>query len=254
MSVNSKMTAIADAIRGKTGGTGKLNLDQMAIGVNDVYQAGYNAGAGTGGGGNYDEGYNDGIAEGIEQGKQAEYNRFWNALQNNGAAMDYTYAFAGSTWDDDCYNPKYPIKATACTNMFRNAVITDVKVPIDLSNGTGTHVLNNCRNLVNIPEIISNKNIDFTGWLAQCVALEEVMFSGVIGKSLSFINSPLLSANSINSICLCLSDTASNQTITFNSAVKETFHNAMSSGWGTTTADETWDRLCEENDNWTFVC
>ena len=30
MSVNSKMTAIANAIRGKTGGTNPLNLDQMA--------------------------------------------------------------------------------------------------------------------------------------------------------------------------------------------------------------------------------
>ena len=36
MSVNSKMTAIADAIRGKTGGTTPLTLDQMATEINNI--------------------------------------------------------------------------------------------------------------------------------------------------------------------------------------------------------------------------
>lgn len=40
MSVKEKMTAIADAIRGKTGKTEKLTLDAMASGVNEVYIAG----------------------------------------------------------------------------------------------------------------------------------------------------------------------------------------------------------------------
>lgn len=40
MSVNEKMTAIADAIRSKTGGTEPLGLDDMAVGVGDVYEAG----------------------------------------------------------------------------------------------------------------------------------------------------------------------------------------------------------------------
>ena len=40
MSVYEKMTAIADKIRAKTGTTEKLNLDQMAEGVDGVYEAG----------------------------------------------------------------------------------------------------------------------------------------------------------------------------------------------------------------------
>lgn len=40
MSVNEKMFAIADAIRGYTGGDEKLGLDAMAVGVDDVYEAG----------------------------------------------------------------------------------------------------------------------------------------------------------------------------------------------------------------------
>ncbi|MBQ6892640.1 MAG: hypothetical protein IJN48_00395 [Clostridia bacterium] len=40
MSVNEKMTAIADAIRGFTGGKDKLSLDAMAAAITDVFAAG----------------------------------------------------------------------------------------------------------------------------------------------------------------------------------------------------------------------
>ena len=40
MSVNQKMTAIADAIRDKTGGTSPLTLDDMAAAVPEVFEAG----------------------------------------------------------------------------------------------------------------------------------------------------------------------------------------------------------------------
>ena len=40
MSVNAKMTAIADAIRGKTGGTSPLTLDQMAAQIASIASGG----------------------------------------------------------------------------------------------------------------------------------------------------------------------------------------------------------------------
>lgn len=40
MSVNAKMTAIADAIRGKTGGTSPLTLDQMAAQITSIASGG----------------------------------------------------------------------------------------------------------------------------------------------------------------------------------------------------------------------
>ena len=40
MSVHSKMTAIADAIRGKTGGTNPLTLDQMATAIAEIQTGG----------------------------------------------------------------------------------------------------------------------------------------------------------------------------------------------------------------------
>lgn len=49
MSVNAKMTAIADAIRAKTGGTASLSLDQMAAEI-----AGITTGNGSGGNGEFE--------------------------------------------------------------------------------------------------------------------------------------------------------------------------------------------------------
>ena len=40
MSVNEKLTSIADNMRSKTGGTEALSLDAMAAAVDEVYQAG----------------------------------------------------------------------------------------------------------------------------------------------------------------------------------------------------------------------
>ena len=46
-----------------------------------------------------------------EAGKKAEYNRFWNAFQQNGNKRNYRNAFYA--WIDETYNPKYPIVITS---------------------------------------------------------------------------------------------------------------------------------------------
>lgn len=64
MSVASKMTAIADAIRAKTGGTTEMTLDQMATAISGIQ---------TGGGG-LDTSDADATADNIEEGKTAYVN------------------------------------------------------------------------------------------------------------------------------------------------------------------------------------
>ena len=66
-------------------------------------------------------------------GMQTEYVRFWDTLQNNGEARDYSWFGTGITWTDDIYKPKYPFICTKSFNMFRNSMITDIKVPVDIS-------------------------------------------------------------------------------------------------------------------------
>ena len=64
MSVVSKLTAIADAIRAKTGGTTEMTLDQMAAAISGIQ---------TGGGG-LDTSDADATADNIEEGKTAYVN------------------------------------------------------------------------------------------------------------------------------------------------------------------------------------
>ena len=67
MSVNEKMTAIADAIRDKTGRSDLLTLDNMALGIEDVYVTGRENGHAEG----YNIGWDSGYAVGLEGGHEA---------------------------------------------------------------------------------------------------------------------------------------------------------------------------------------
>ena len=74
MSVNKKMTAIADNIRSKTGGIEALSLDDMASGVNDVYEAGKKS--------------------------------FWdNYLSRMRQGLEVVNLFAGTSWNSDTFYP-----------------------------------------------------------------------------------------------------------------------------------------------------
>jgi hypothetical protein len=92
MSVNEKMTAIADAIREKTGSTEPLTLDDMAENIPSIYDA----------------------------GKKSQYDEFWDSFQQNGARTNYALAF-GSSWGADILKPKYDIRPETCYMMFRQS-------------------------------------------------------------------------------------------------------------------------------------
>lgn len=181
-----------------------------------------------------------------EAGKKAAYDEFWDAYQNNGGVMDGYYGFSGSAWNDAAYNPKYNIKANNFTNMFRGARITDTKVTIDLSEGTGIYVFNNAINLVNIPKIIVNENIEYTGWFAACAALEEIRFEGVIGNDLDIHWSTKLSAESIANILSCLSPNTTGKVLTLPISAPGIYDEKYSDTTGG------WGAQIEAHSNWEF--
>lgn len=93
--VNEKMTAIADAIREKTGETEALSLDDMAVKIPSVY----------------------------DKGKQSQYDEFWDNFQDYGNREYYQYAFYNpyidKYWNSMNLKPKYDIVCGAnCTSMF----------------------------------------------------------------------------------------------------------------------------------------
>lgn len=98
MSVKEKMTAIADNIRDKTEKTEKLNLDNIASGINEVYEAGV----------------------------KSEYDRFWDSYQSYGNQRYYKNSFSGRCWNNATFKPKYDIIATTAVSMFQECCITDL--------------------------------------------------------------------------------------------------------------------------------
>ena len=243
MSVNEKMTAIADAIREKTGKTETLGLDAMAVGVGEVYEA----------------------------GQKSEYDRFWDTFQQYGTRTDYSNGF-GAGWKDALFKPKYDLIPTNGYMMFRSSGISDLKnlsVKLDFSKVTNVQYMFqwsavkylgvvDIRAITNVPSSMfaytsSLVTIDKlilkddgtqrleTGMFASASALRDLTIEGVIGTSLSFKSCKNLSKESIISIINALSDDKTGLTLTLSITAKEAAF----------TADE-WATLIATKSNWTI--
>ncbi len=198
----------------------------------------------TGGdGGSYDQGYAD--------GKQAEYDRFWDAFQQNGNRTMYHYAFA--RWVDECYNPKHPVCPEHAGEMFANSEITDIykngAVTVDFSNTSAmSATFQNANKLkelgiIDMRKVTSNTYNTFSSkslekiekillteagqptFYAQTFSgaskLSHIAFEGAIYGTVSFANSPLLTNASVQNIIDHLKDLTgvTAQTLTLHATV-----------------------------------
>lgn len=211
-SVNEKMTAIANEIRAKTGGEEKLNLDQMASSIDEVYEAGYEKGELT----------------------------FWEEYLKNGSRTNFQYSFAGIGWTDNTFKPNRNLMVKASSYMFHGSLITNLKalteklgITIDFSQCTSfTYTFGNAnitdigvvdvrstsvslqyfaynsKGLKNFEKLIVNENNVFSSTAFQGTDnLVEIRFEGVIGKNgLNLQWSKKLSHDSLVSIIDCLQD------------------------------------------------
>lgn len=267
MSVNKKMKAIADAIREKTNITEPLTLDAMAENIPFVYSHGYVAGNNDGFASGeehgkmigYEEGFisgeTSGRIAGFEEGKQAEYDAFWDAFQDNGNRKNYQYAFCERGWNAETLKPKYMMvistgermfyrcncvgetrldmtevckkldtsQATSALYMFSDAFLDNVTV--DLGNAT---TLNTCFASGNIGANKSIKNVTlkvtencttFTNAFRYCEETEEIIFtedSVIASKGLDLHWSKNLNKASIESIIHALSAETEGLTVTLS--------------------------------------
>lgn len=183
-----------DAIREKTGTTDLIKSGEMAEKIMGI--------SGGSEDGSYDEGFED--------GKKAEYDAFWDNLQNYGDSnTDYRYKFY--YWNDGCYNPKYPIYTTKANigACFQNAQITNTLVDIDL---TGTEnagsLFASCSLLITIPKLVFGENLtSINSMFNSCVNLENLNVEGIIALSgLNLQWSTKLTHDSLMSIIHALKD------------------------------------------------
>lgn len=161
------------------------------------------------------------------------YDAFWDAIQHNGNRLSYAFTF--NSWPDEMYNPKYPIVCDgssfyngidsnyAAWGVFAYSNIIDTKVPITITNTRADAVFDNCKELIIIRSLALNNVMRFSNTFRNCIALEEVNLTAdsVIGASIPFAQSPLLTTASVDSIIHALKDLtgATAQTLTFHATV-----------------------------------
>lgn len=233
MSVNQKMTAIADAIRNiVTSIQHKLTLDDIAnFGIQKVYDEGYH------------DGFYEGRQYGIEYGKRAEWNAFWDEYQMYGQRTYYPYAFANRGWSDKTFYPKYNITVkNACDGLFSMFGLSTQgvadKIPamdltqrleecgvtltfenissayrlfyyaqissvpeIDLSTATNVGHLFLSSEVETIDKLILNSDItSYSSSFGFCKNLKNIVVEGYFSGSVSFASSPLTTKSIVNII------------------------------------------------------
>ena len=248
-------------------------------GFNSGFEEGFNNGCEVGYGDGYEEGHRVGKNEGTTEGKQAEYDRFWDAYQQNGTRTDYRFAFAGFGWTAEFLRPKYPIRPTGAAGMLFHSIqdpnLKDLRAHIDacgievdlskalnieqLFNGSVVetygvidargatnlnYILYAAKSMRSVSKIIikDDGSQSVVSFAQNCLALEDITIEGVFGQTgLSFQWSTKLSKASITSIVNALSAAAGGLSVTFSrTAVNNAF-----------TTDE-WSALAGTRSNWTI--
>ena len=197
-----KFTEIAKAIRSKLGTTEKIKPSDFASKISEIQ-----------GGGNFMDDYQEG-----------------------GNRESYLYAFYG--WKDEWFKPNYDFTCSRAYAMFNASTIKTIDKTLDFSQMTGywadAQIFQGCSNLETITEIKICEQNQYTNWFKNCTALKNITFSGTIGQSIDFSNSPLLSADSIANIVEHLATVSVKTTITINSAIDMSAYKSTIEGKGWT--------------------
>lgn len=145
-----------------------------------------------------------------EAGKNKWIKDFWTRLQKSGGSMSYMRTFAYNRYNDDTFNPIYPIKGSIYEIFISNEAITDTKVDIIINTTTDSpsRAFYWCRNLKTIRKIkLMVDNITFySHTFEQCDALENIQFEGNICTNIDFHWSKKLTHDSLINIVNCLKD------------------------------------------------
>lgn len=191
---------------------------EMAAGLRSVCQYKYGVG--------YNDGYAIGESQGIQLGIKAQYDEFWDTIQNNGARTNYSRYFSSALWTDDYLKIKYDMVASTMYQCFReNSSVTALDKKRDgstliidgssISTSTGfNNVFYNCTALVYVGTIISRADAPWDNAFRACNNLQEITFEGTIGKDFDIHWSTKLSAVSLWSILTACNKEAALVTIT----------------------------------------
>lgn len=189
------------------------------------------------------------IAENVpkvfEAGQKLEYDRFWDAFQDNGNRINYYNAFRGYGWTVENLKPKYDIIPSGANNagqaMFGgmlkfNGSLVDAfdkrgvrldtslvqtfsdmfnacnyvtEIPhIDLSSATSVmSTFYGCRKVTSLSITLPDRELVFTNFVRDMIALENLDITGTInGNGFNISWSTKLTHDSLMSIINALAD------------------------------------------------
>lgn len=232
--------------------------------VEGLYETGYAEGERAGYADGYTKGEQDGYvkgetegyAKGEADGKTAEWNTFWDCLQQNGNRKYYANMFASKVWNDETFKPKYDIvpegggNAFGMMNMFYTTGITDLAAALERQGVTLdtskenvmdyafgysdlTHIptisLESATtsagrlfyynaNLKTIDKVITHAKVTYTSWFTNSPALENITFEGEIANNLNVSPCTKLTHDSLMSIITHLATVSTTKTLTLGEA------------------------------------
>ena len=224
-------------------------LTTIAENEQKVYEAGYNKGT--------EDGIAQGEANGYWQGYYGYHDEFWNAFQANGARTDYHMAFSGGGWTNEIFKPKYDLILSAYGgyNMFNDSRLTgslkdlldNAGVTLDTSNCQHFSTMFSGSRFTELPVIdmskcaasgnlclgmtqlhtiekiiMSETTATSTSMFQDCLQLQNIVFEGVLAKSISFANCSILTNETVQSLIDILKDLTGGtaQTLTLHATVK----------------------------------
>lgn len=190
----------------------------------------------------------------FNSGSEVEYNRFWDAFQQNGAKTHYSHVFRSEQWNEITFKPKYLIRPIHAAYMLYSSLFAGdltQNAELDFSQCENiTYCFYNMPNVTRIGEVDASVAGDFSNVFSYCTRLEkidliklkgdgsqamtatfngcyalrDVLFEGAIGQTVSFQNCTLLSKASIISIINALKAEANGNSVSLSKdAVIEAF-------------------------------
>ena len=213
-------------------------------------------------------------------GKQAEYDAFWDILQDKGNRKNYQFAFGGHGWTDETFKPKYDIvldksynaglfrtctkitdlyaltigrglafdtsKATSLNEAFASCLAMNHIPALDISSTTSAYGLClSCKKLITIDKLVSGENVKwYSNSFQDCESLENLIVEGTIGQDGFDVHwSVNLSKASIESIMSAITTTKA-ITVTFSkTAVDKAFETTEGANDGSTSIE--WETLVD---------
>lgn len=249
---------------------------QLKRDFDEVYEAGKAEGGDT------TAAYEQGVAD----GKQAEYDAFWDAYQNNGNRTDYSAAFSGIGWNSKTLIPKYDVVPKVAAQIFARdsfggdlaehferigvrldfSQATTIVEPFYMTGVTRVGVLDT-RSTSSLNSLFSYsgnklKTVDClilkddgsqtfgNNSFINCTGLTNITVQGKIGRTVNMQWAPLSKA-SLTSVINALSTTTSGLSITLSkTAVNNAFATSEGAADGSTSSE--WLNLIATRSNWTI--